>query len=75
MAHRDRWCSRPRRPDRHANRARRQGILVDCRAHKIDVESHNDNNTFQVRLPLFSYDFNPDLAEIEMPTDYPDEKP
>jgi hypothetical protein len=53
----------------------RQSILADCRAHKIDVESYNDNNTFQVKLPGFSYDFDPDLKEMELPTKYIDEKP
>ncbi len=54
---------------------RRQGILADCRAHKKDIESYNDNNAFNVKLPLFSYDFNPDLREMELPTEYPDERP
>jgi hypothetical protein len=54
---------------------RRSAILADCRAHKVDVESYNDNNVFHVRLPLFSYDFNLDLREEQMPSTYPDEKP
>jgi hypothetical protein len=54
---------------------RRRAILADCRAHKIDVESYNDNNSFNVKLPLFSYNFDPDLKEMDMPTQYKDEKP
>jgi hypothetical protein len=54
---------------------RRQSILADCRAHKVDVESYNDNNTFQVKLPGFSYNFDPDLREMALPTKYIDEKP
>lgn len=54
---------------------RRQAILADCRAHKSDVEFYNENNSFKVKLPLFDYNFNPDLRELEMPTEYPDEKP
>jgi hypothetical protein len=50
---------------------RRQGILADCRQHKTDVESYNDNNRFKASL-LFDYDFNADLQELELPTKYPD---
>jgi hypothetical protein len=54
---------------------RRQGILDHCRQHKTDVESYNDNNMFKARLPLFDYNFNPDLEEGDLPTEYPDERP
>lgn len=54
---------------------RRQAILADCRAHKTDVESYNTNNSYKATLPLFDYDFNPDLEEGELPTEYPPEKP
>jgi hypothetical protein len=54
---------------------RRQAILADCRAHKVDIESYNDNNAFQVRLPLFSYNFDADITEMDLPTEYRDEKP
>lgn len=51
---------------------RRQAILRDCYRHSVDTESYNDNNTFKVTLPLFSYDFNTDLDELKLPTDYPE---
>jgi hypothetical protein len=54
---------------------RRQGLLAGCRQHKTDLESYNDNNRFDATLPLFDYNFNPDLEESELPTSYPDEKP
>lgn len=54
---------------------RRQGILDYCRQHKTDVESYNDNNTFSATLPLFDYNFNADLEEGDLPTEYPNERP
>lgn len=51
---------------------RRQGILSDCKQHKTDVSSYNDNNQFKATL-FFDYDFNTDLEEAEFPTKYPDE--
>src|ERR1039457_2908338 len=54
---------------------RRTAILADCKAHKTDVEFYNDNNSFKVALPLFSYNFDPDIRELQLPNQYPDEKP
>jgi len=48
---------------------RRQGILADCKQHKVDVDSYNENNRFSASL-FFDYDFNPDLQESELPTKY-----
>ena len=49
---------------------KRQAILADVLRHKGDVDSYNDNNNFNTRLPLFDYDFNKDVAEAELPTEY-----
>src|ERR1035441_9595729 len=49
---------------------RRQAILADCKAHKTDVEFYNDNNSFKVALPLFSYNFDPDIRELQLPNQY-----
>ncbi len=54
---------------------RRQGLLAGCRQHKIDVESYNANNRYKAALPLFDYNFNPDLEEGDLPTHYPEDKP
>lgn len=54
---------------------RRHGIVRDALQHKIDVGSYNDNNTFGATLSLFDYNINKDLAELEAPTDYPEENP
>jgi hypothetical protein len=54
---------------------RRQAILHDCRQHKADADSYNDNNVYQTKLPLFDYDFNKDLEELGFPTEYPEAKP
>ena len=53
----------------------RQGIRACCIAHNSITESYNDNNHFSATLDLFDYNFNPDIAENKMPTDYPDEAP
>ncbi|MGL4610341.1 MAG: hypothetical protein ACRCYY_11805 [Trueperaceae bacterium] len=49
---------------------RRQAILADVHRHKNDVDSYNDNNNYNELIPLFDYDFNKDVAEGEMPTEY-----
>jgi hypothetical protein len=54
---------------------RRHGIVRDALQHKTDVASYNDNNTYGVSLPLFDYNINKDLAELEAPGEYPDENP
>lgn len=53
----------------------RQGISADCVAHNTIVESYNDNNRYSATLELFDYNFNPDIAEKKLPTEYPDEPP
>lgn len=52
---------------------RRQGILGRVRQHKTDLDSYNDNNSFKVTLPLFDYDFNKDIEEGALPTEYPED--
>jgi hypothetical protein len=54
---------------------RRNGILFDCRQHKTDADSYNENNRFNAALPLFDYNFATDLEELTLPTEYPNEKP
>jgi len=49
---------------------RRLAILADCKQHKTDVDSYNHNNEYHVQL-LFDYDFNTDLEEGSLPTQYP----
>lgn len=53
----------------------RRGILSWVRRHKDTRDSYNDNNAFGAQLPLFDYNFNKDLTEEEMPTEYPDHAP
>jgi hypothetical protein len=52
---------------------RRQYLLSGCRQHREDFRSYNDNNKFGVQIPLFSYNFEADFDEMDLPTDYPDE--
>ena len=53
---------------------RRQAIVSDVLRHKDDVDSFNDNNLFGVQIPLFDYDFNKDVAESGLPTDYKEDE-
>jgi len=53
----------------------RGGILSDCREHKLRTDSYNDNNVHGGFVEPFDYDFNSDLAEQDLPTDYPDADP
>jgi hypothetical protein len=59
---------------RVAFQQRRLGILWDCKHHKTDVDSYNDNNEHGATLQ-FEYDFKPDMVEMDQPTEYSDEKP
>lgn len=60
----------------HASQTlRRGGILADCRRHKRDTESYNDNNIHRGYVAPNSYDFDLDLDEENLPRDYPDAPP
>lgn len=54
---------------------RRKGIAADCRQHKLDFDFYNDKNVHGATLQGFDYNFNPDIEEMDLPTEYPDEKP
>lgn len=54
---------------------RRQGILANCHQHSLDTNWYNRHNKFDAQLRLFDYDFNKDLEEKDMPTDYPESAP
>lgn len=49
---------------------RRQSIYCDCKQLKTDADSYNDNNVHGAQLEL-DFDFNEDLAEDSLPTEYP----
>ena len=49
---------------------RRLAILADCYRHSLDTEWYNEHNTHKQQIPLFDYDFNKDLEEKKLPTDY-----
>jgi hypothetical protein len=52
--------------------ARRRQALGDVVQLDIDRSSYNDNNLFGAEIAM-SYNFDEDLAEMRMPTSYPDE--
>jgi hypothetical protein len=54
---------------------RRNGILADCRQHRLDFNFYNENNVRGGTLKPFEYNFAPDLDEMDFPSEYPDDKP
>ncbi len=55
---------------RLAFQQRRRSILGDCRQLHVDVDSYNDNNKFGAQVQM-SFDFEPDIAELNESTEYP----
>lgn len=51
---------------------RRRLILADCQQLKTDADSYNDNFNKSGVLVQTSFDFNEDLAEADLPGEYPD---
>ena len=54
---------------------RRRSALNDVVQLELDLQSYNDNNKFGETIPNFDYNFNKDIEEGAMPTDYPLEAP
>lgn len=53
-----------------SSQLRRQGVFADVKRLKTDMESYNENNNYSVKIPLFSFNFELDLAEDKLPTEY-----
>ncbi|HZL44856.1 MAG TPA: hypothetical protein VFC28_01400 [Opitutaceae bacterium] len=51
---------------------RRRLIVADCQQLKTDVDSYNENYNPTGVLVQTSFDFTEDMAESELPTEYPD---
>lgn len=54
---------------------RRRSALHDVLQLQLDLDSYNENNKFGEKVPQLNYDFNKDVLEAAMPTDYPLEAP
>lgn len=54
---------------------RRRSALNDVVQLDLDLQSYNENNKFGEVIPSFDYNFNKDMEEGSMPTDYPMEAP
>ena len=52
--------------------ARRRSALEDVSQLDRDRQSYNDNNKYSAQIEM-SYNFDEDLAEMEHPTEYPEE--
>jgi hypothetical protein len=48
----------------------RKQALATVQQMKLDFDSYNDNNEFGVELPPLDLDFNKDIAEMSLPTEY-----
>jgi len=60
---------------RAAGALRRRGAFRDVFQIHIDFDSYNDNNIFKAKVEQLDFNFNKDIKEATMPTDYPDEGP
>ena len=75
---RSRWYEINQAPVKHMQASlqlRRRAALADVVQLSFDFESYNENNIHGERLPEMDFDFNKDLEEIKLPTDYPSEPP
>src|SRR5579872_714558 len=60
---------------RAAGALRRRGAYRDVYQIHIDFESYNDNNIFHAKVEQLDFNFNKDIKEQSMPTDYPESGP
>ena len=74
-----RWRSRwyrifdmPPEKMRAAGQLRRRGAFRDVYQIHIDFESYNDNNVFGAALESLDFNFNKDIEEEGLPTEYPE---
>ena len=58
---------------RGSGQLRRRGAFRDVYQIHIDFESYNDNNIFGARVDQLDFNFNKDIKESNMPTEYPDD--
>jgi hypothetical protein len=57
---------------RTAGQLRRRGAYRDVLQISIDFESYNDNNVFKAVVDVPDFNFNKDLEESRLPTEYPE---
>ena len=57
---------------RQSMQLRRRAALADVVQLKIDFDSYNENNIFREAIEPLDFDFNKDIEEMKMPTEYPD---
>jgi hypothetical protein len=57
---------------RTAGQLRRRGAFNDVYQIHIDFTSYNDNNVFGAQLDNLDFNFNKDIEEADLPTEYPD---
>ena len=57
---------------RQAFQLRRRAALADVSQLSLDFDSWNDNNVFDESLVQMDFDFNKDLEEMRLPTEYPE---
>lgn len=57
---------------RAAGQLRRRGAYRDVLQIHIDFESYNDYNIFKAKLDQLDFNFNKDIEESRLPTEYPE---
>ena len=73
VKHRSRWCQIFEASAEHMRAAlqlRRRAAVADVIQLDLDFESWNDNNRRGETLPAMDYNFNPDVEESKLPTEY-----
>lgn len=53
----------------------RRSFKGEALLHHRTTASYNENNIHGAAIPLFDYDLNKDIAENEMPKEYPEDRP
>lgn len=54
---------------------RRRSALADVKQLELDLLSWNDNNVLGEKIDPMDFNFNKDLEEMKLPTEYPTEPP
>jgi hypothetical protein len=75
---RSRWCEIYQATAKHMQASlalRRRAALADVMQLNLDLESYNENNVRGEAVLPMDYNFNIDLEEGKLPTQYPSEGP
>jgi hypothetical protein len=60
----------PPEPMRISLQIRRRSSLSDVLQIVLDFDSYNDNNPFNAKLPAMDFNYNKDIEEMSLPSEY-----